>query len=126
MARLEWLDAFRHDLVFGLRQLRKSPAFTAVAVLTLALGIGATSAIFSVVYSVLLQPLPYAHADRIVRIGQRSGNDDRMAVPFGNVEAWRTQTTAFDAVGAMWYAGAATLTGQGDPRPIAGRSMSAD
>jgi putative ABC transport system permease protein len=126
MARTEWLDAFRHDLVFGLRQLRKSPAFTAVAVLTLALGIGANSAIFSVVYSVLLQPLPYAHADRIVRIGQRNGADDRMAIPFGNVEAWRTQTTAFDAVGAMWYAGGGTLTGQGDPRTIAGRSMSAD
>ena len=125
MARMEWLDAFRHDLVFGLRQLRKSPAFTMVAVLTLALGIGANSAIFSVVYSVLLQPLPYANANRIVRIGQRDGRDDKWSVPFGNVEAWRTQTTAFEAVGAMWYAGGGTLTGQGDPRPIAGRSMSA-
>src|SRR6185437_4418773 len=66
MARTEWLDAIKQDLAFGFRQLRKSPAFTAIAVLTLALGIGANSAIFSVVYSVVLNPLPFANGDRIV------------------------------------------------------------
>ncbi|MGH7618511.1 MAG: ABC transporter permease, partial [Gemmatimonadaceae bacterium] len=118
MARTEWLDAIKHDLVFGLRQLRKSPAFTTVAVLTLALGIGANSAIFSVVYSVLLQPLPYAQSDRIVRLGQRNGADEVMWIPFGNYEAWRTQTTAFDAVGAKWGQGTVTLTGQGETTPV--------
>ena len=108
MARTEWLDALRHDLVFGLRQLRKSPVFTAVAMLTLALGIGANTAIFSVVYSVLLQPLPYANADRIVRLGQRNGADDVWWIPFGNYESWRTQTTAFEAVGAIWGQGTIT------------------
>ena len=118
MSRSEWLSAFRQDLVFGLRQLRKTPGFTAVAVLTLALGIGANSAIFSVVYSVLLKPLPYASADRIVRLGQRNGADEIWWIPFGNFETWRTRTTAFEAVGAIWGQGTITLTGQGEPTSI--------
>src|SRR5439155_15632487 len=65
MNRVEWLDALRNDVMFGVRQLRKNPAFSLIAMLTLALGIGANSAIFSVVYNVLLRPLPYANAERI-------------------------------------------------------------
>src|SRR5207244_5402777 len=72
MTRIEWWDTIRQDVVYGLRQLRRSPAFTAVSIVTLALGIGATSAIFSVVYSVLLRPLPYANGDRILALAQRN------------------------------------------------------
>src|SRR5712691_1234771 len=61
-----WLFTVVSDCGYGLRQLRKNPGFTVVAVLTLALGIGATTAIFSVVYGVLLRPLPYSNADRIM------------------------------------------------------------
>ncbi len=114
MARTEWLDAIKHDLVFGLRQLRKSPAFTLIAVLTLALGIGANSAIFSVVYSVVLNPLPFANGDRIVELRQ-SPNPN---APHGNFLRWERDATAFEAIGAAWGGRNVALTGFGEPIPV--------
>jgi len=67
-----WLESLLQDIRFGLRMLRKNPGFTAVAVLTLALGIGATTAIFTLVYSTLLRGLPYPEADRIIANQQPS------------------------------------------------------
>src|SRR5918992_1625446 len=66
----EWLDSVASDVAFGWRALRRAPGFAVVAALTLALGIGATSAIFSVVSAVLLRPLPYADGHRVVHIGE--------------------------------------------------------
>ncbi|MEP6493735.1 MAG: ABC transporter permease [bacterium] len=126
MTYTEWMDAVRHDVGYGLRQLRKSPVFTTIAVLTLALGIGATSAIFSVVYSVLLKPLPYANADRIFSLVQQNGTNPMCCLPFGNFDTWRREATGFEALGASWGNGTITLTGQGDPTPIQVTRTSAD
>src|SRR5258708_14124988 len=121
MRRTEWLDTVLHDARYGVRQLLKTPAFTAVAVVTLGLGIGANSAIFSVVYSVLLHPLPYANADRVVTLWERWGpwvGHDNMNVTFGNYDVWRHAATDFEALGATRWNGSLTLTGSGEPTPI--------
>jgi predicted permease len=125
MDRRDLLDAVWNDVVFALRQLRKSPAFTLVAMLTLALGIGANTAIFSVVYSVLLQPLPFANGNRIVELGQHGGSDPFCCAPFGNYLTWKHEATGFEAIGATWGSVPMTLTGAGDPTPIAAVRASA-
>jgi len=118
MTRADLIDSLKQDVVFGLRQLRKSPAFTLVAVITLGVGIGASSAIFSVVRSVLMRPLPFANADRVVRLSQRNGSDEMWSVPYGNFDTWRQQARGFEAMGAIAGGGRVTLTGQGEPLPV--------
>ena len=133
---------FLLDLKYALRQLRKSPGFTAVAVITLALGIGATTAIFSVVYGVLLRPLPYAASDRIVSIFeiQPNGHHNRVADP--NFDDFRDQSHSFQAAG-KYTAYPAAVSGGSEPtrsivahvtpqflsvfrvQPIIGRDMAA-
>jgi putative ABC transport system permease protein len=122
----ERLDDIRQDVVFALRQLRKSPAFTLVAVLTLALGIGANSAIFSVVYTVLLKPLPYRNGDRIVRFSESMGDGWNSGITFGDYHTWKTRQTSFEVLGAAWAQSPMTLTGAGDPTPVATGVASAD
>jgi predicted permease len=114
----ERIDDIRQDLVFAIRQLRKSPGFTLVAIFTLALGIGANSAIFSVVYGVLLKALPYDNADRVVRI-MEGDHGSPNAVTFGDYETWKSRQTSFEVIGASWGRSPATLTGAGDPTPVA-------
>jgi hypothetical protein len=93
-----WLPSLGADCRYGLRQLRKSPGFTLVAVLTLALGIGATTAIFSVVYGVLLRPLPYPGANRIMAVFEvtSKGRPSRLADP--NFDDFRDQNRSFQAI----------------------------
>ena len=116
-----WTD-FRQDVLYACRGLRRTPGFTAIAVLTLALGIGANTAIFSVINTSLLRPLPFPDPDRLVFIwNSRDGNPEPLGP--GRLRDLQTQSTSFTS-----YAGVShlsfNLTGRGDPERIAGSSVS--
>lgn len=107
------------DLHFGLRMLRKNPGFTAVAVLTLALGIGANTAIFSVVYAVLLKPLPCAKSEEVFNVFQQQaqGETPHMAWSYPNFKELSEQNHVFSAVaGAQRHQ--LTVTGRGEPMVV--------
>jgi putative ABC transport system permease protein len=100
------------DIRFGLRMLARNPGFTAVAVLTLALGLGANTAIFSVVDSVLLKRLPYPDPSRLVLVYEKQQNEGKMSVAWPNFVDWRNRIPAFEAVAATRQ-DTFTLTGLG-------------
>ncbi len=108
-----WFDALLRDVRFAVRTLRKTPAFTVVAVSALALGIGATTTILSVVRSVLVEPLAYADADRLVVIL----HDGRNPASVRNFVDWRAQTRSFSGMGAAEY-WSPDLTGGDNPTQV--------
>ena len=120
-----WLRSVLSDCRYALRQLGKNSGLTAVAVLTLALGIGASTAIFSVVYGVLLRPLPYADPDRIVAVFELTSKGRPTALADPNFDDFRDQNRSFQAIAK--YGGAiATVSGASPPtRAVVGR-VSAD
>ena len=122
------LQELWQDLRYGLRQLRRNPGFTAVAVLTLALGIGANTAIFSVVDAVLLKSLPYKDPAQLVWPTLQNPKSDlhSFAVPHPTYFAWRDQNTVFSGIAATHFPGEFTLTGAGIPERIPGISVSAN
>ncbi len=111
----------KQDLLYAIRALRGKPLFSAIAILTLALGIGANTAIFSVVNGVLLRPLPYPDADRLMFLwtyNPRQGFDKDVST-YPNFEDWRQQSTSFQHMTA-YSGGGFTLTGAGDPVRLRG------
>ena len=109
-----------HDVQVSLRSLRRRPGFTAVVVLTLALGIGAPTAIFSLVNGVMLRPLPYEDPGRVVLVWERPPGRIRFAVSPANFLDWRQQNQVFEDMAAI--AGATVnLTGTDEPERIRAR-----
>jgi putative ABC transport system permease protein len=103
-----------NDFKFAFRQLLKNPGFTAVAVLTLALGIGANTAIFSVVNAVLLRPLPYPESERLVWMGERGANFPVMSISYPNFTDWLAQQNVFEHLGVYNWT-SYSLTDGGEP-----------
>jgi putative ABC transport system permease protein len=112
-----WVQNLIEDLRFGLRTLRKTPGFTAIAVLTLALGIGANTVVFSVLHAVLLRPLPYAHPDRLVFLSESTADLPNMFISLANFADWQSMNTMFENMGAFRRDGA-TMIGRGEPRHV--------
>ena len=114
-----------NDLRFAVRQLLKTPGFTAVAVVTLALGIGATTAIFSVVNGVVLRPLPYPHSQRLVWLAERGLDWSGGSLSYPNFVDWRAGQDCFEHFGVYSWTNF-TLTGAGDPMRLECVLASAD
>jgi len=112
-----WLEQSLQDIRFGLRVLRKSPGFAVVAILTLALGIGANTAIFSVVNAVLLQPLPYPNANRLAIIWSQWGNETRGPASGPEMIELRNRSRVLDEIGGIW-ATSGTITGTAEPEQV--------
>jgi putative ABC transport system permease protein len=119
------LETLAQDLRYGLWMMLKNPGFTAVVVLTLALGIGANTAIFTVVNAVLLQPLPFHEPEQLVRVWRSSAEGDQTALSFPDFADIRTQQTVFERM-AAWGSSDCTLTGQGDPVNLSGLVVTAE
>jgi predicted permease len=118
------MTIFFQDLRYALRMLRKSPGFAAVAILTLALGIGANTAIFSVVNAVLLRPLPYPEANRLVFLGEWSEQVPEMSISMANFNDWRAQNKVFESMVA-YQNDNVVLTGKGEPERLRLRRITA-
>ena len=118
------MDELINDLRYALRMVRTSPGFTIVAVLTLALGIGANTAIFSFIDAVLLKPLPYSDADKIVMVWEKPPNGERNGISTMNFLDWKNQNTVFSAMAAQNGA-SVTLTGIDEPVQLRGARVSA-
>ncbi|HLW54091.1 MAG TPA: ABC transporter permease [Candidatus Angelobacter sp.] len=111
------MNTMFQDFRYALRRLQKTPGFSAVAIITLALGIGANTAIFTVIDAVLLRPLPYRDPGRLVLLAERWPTFPNLSVSYENYMDWRNQNHSFSSVGAVRSTGM-TLTGSGDPERL--------
>ena len=123
--RVIWLEQLVQDLSYAARWLRKSPGFTAITVLTLAIGIGANTAMFSVVDACLLRSLPYPHADRLVTVWSHPPQGGHLGVAAGNFLDIRNQSRSFEHMGVLSQANFHLSTGEG-AQQLSGFRVSAD
>src|SRR6185503_19455494 len=119
------MDSLLKDLRYAARTLLKSPAFTVVAMITLALGIGANTAIFSVLNGVLLRPLPYPKSDDLVFLSERDQQMKRLFIAWPNYLDWRNQNQVFESMGA-YNRDSYNLAGAGEPQRLLAGQVSAD
>src|SRR5262245_18054830 len=121
------MHAVLQDLRYGARMLFKQPGFTLIAILTLALGIGANTAIFSVVNAVLLRPLPYEESERLVVLYENNPHQgrDEMSVSYPNLADWRERSNSFEQL-AGYLSGGMVLTGKDEPARLQVAAVSAD
>lgn len=125
LMRREWWTDIGQDLAYAWRGLRRSPAATTVAALTFALGIGVNAAVFSLVDGVVLKPLPYAHADRLVRIYERDSDRETGQVTIADFRDWREQSDAFEAM-AVFRFRSAILNTESDNSEVAAAQVTAN
>lgn len=117
-----WLERSKQDIAYALRSFARTPGFTATVIVTLALGIGATSAIFSIVNAVLLHPLPYPHADRLVVVWEKLTQDAKSPPVFDSYrdfQTWKKESRSFEFLApATWATGQQIVTGLGRAREV--------
>ena len=118
------MESLLQDIRYGLRMLQKSPGFTAVAIVTLALGIGANTAIFSVVNGVLLSPLPYGQPEQLVAVYQRTPDFTDASIPYPNFLDWQRENRSFSAL-AAYRSDDFNLSGTGRPERLKAGMVSA-
>src|SRR5579859_664977 len=120
-----WMRSLLQDLRYGLRVLRRSPGFTLTAVFTLALGISATTAIFSVVYGVLLRPLPYDHPEQLVQVWEQSKRGNAMNLADSNFQDLRSQNHSLQGL-AEFDTGLESVSGGSEPKRLTVAAVSSD
>jgi predicted permease len=113
-----WIESFVQDVRYGARALRRSPVFTLTAVVTLALGVGANSAVFNVVQRVLLRPLAFRDAERLYVVRERMPQQSAIAVSAPEFDDFHAQSVSFEAISATIPRFTYTWTGDGEPRTV--------
>ena len=113
------------DLRYAIRQFLKTPGLTAVVVITIALGVGANTALFSVVNGVLLNPLPYPQPEQLVALRESKANFEFGSIPYPNFRDWRKDNRTFSSM-AVWRNSAFSLTGKGEAEQVSGQFISSD
>jgi predicted permease len=119
------MTSFWQDVRYGLRTIAKAPGFAAIVILTLALGIGANTALFSVVNGVLLKPLPFSDFDRIIALFERRVQFERASISYPNFLDWQRENHSFEAL-AAYRSDDLSLTGQGEPEKVHADMVSAE
>jgi predicted permease len=123
--RLGWIESLWQDLRYGVRMLLKNPGLTLIAIITLALGIGANTAIFSVVNGVLLRPLPYDEPERLLFVAEHGSSGGEMGISYPNFIDWRARNRVFERIG-FFNSGGYKLTAGGETENVSAGEISAD